>query len=122
MGMGCKARSAAIAEAIASICNAADRRRQGCAAREGLVQRCPKPTIVERHDGYCWQSEDAHQDFGIFQNDEQALADRDAASEEALAPTSALHESEEAIGIANWIDHETGEPAEGESPPRLAEE
>ncbi len=81
-----------------------------------------KPTIVERHDGYYWQSEDAHQDFGPFQSYEQALADRDAASEEALAPTSTLHESEEAIGIANWIDPETGEPAEGESPPRLAEE
>jgi hypothetical protein len=40
-GMGCKAQSAAIAPAMASICNAADRPNQGCAAREGLIQRCP---------------------------------------------------------------------------------
>lgn len=79
-------------------------------------------TIVERPDGYYWQSEDGRQDFGPFESYEQALADRDAASEEALAPTSTLHESEEAIGMSNWIDPETGEPAEGESPPRLAEE
>jgi hypothetical protein len=41
--MGCKAQTAAIAHAIARICNAADRRRVGCATREGLVQRCPQP-------------------------------------------------------------------------------
>ncbi|HET8870169.1 MAG TPA: hypothetical protein VFM48_06965 [Aquabacterium sp.] len=81
-----------------------------------------EPTILERPDGYYWQSDDGRQDFGPFETYEQALADRDAASEESLAPISALHESEEAIGVANWIDPETGEPAEGESPPRLAEE
>ena len=41
-GMGCKAQTAAIAAAIARMCNAADRPKQGCAAREGLVQRCLK--------------------------------------------------------------------------------
>lgn len=81
-----------------------------------------EPTIVERPDGYYWRSEDGHQDFGPFETYEQALADRDADSEESLAPTSTLHESEEAIGMTNWIDPETGAPAEGESPPRLAEE
>ncbi|HET8695354.1 MAG TPA: hypothetical protein VFM33_11840 [Aquabacterium sp.] len=81
-----------------------------------------EPAIVERPDGYYWRSDDGRQDFGPFETYEQALADRDAASEEALAPTAALHESEEAIGMANWIDPETGAPAEGESPPRLAEE
>jgi len=40
-GMGCKAQATAMAVAIARICNAADRPKQGCAVREGLVQRCP---------------------------------------------------------------------------------
>src|SRR5262245_44078893 len=34
--MGCKAQSAAIAAAMASICNAADRPKRGCATREDL--------------------------------------------------------------------------------------
>ena len=38
--MGCKAQTTAIAVAIARICNAADRPKQRCAVREGLVQRC----------------------------------------------------------------------------------
>ena len=42
--MGCKAQTTAIAVAIARICNAADRPKQGCAVREGFVQRCPNPT------------------------------------------------------------------------------
>ncbi len=90
------------------------------------VKRAPhplvEPTIVKRPDGYYWQSEDGHQEFGPFETYEQALVDRDADSEESLAPTSSLHESEDAIGMANWIDPETGAPAEGESPPHLAEE
>ena len=39
--MGCKAQTTAIAVAVARICNAADRPKQGCAVREGLVQRRP---------------------------------------------------------------------------------
>lgn len=42
MGMGCKTQTAAIPCGIARICNAADRPRQGCAVREGLVQHCPR--------------------------------------------------------------------------------
>jgi len=33
-----------------------------------------------------------------------------------------LHEAESDIGIADWIDPQTGEPAEGQSPPHLEEE
>ena len=40
--MGCKAQTTAIAVAIARICNVADRPKQWCAVREGLVRRCPK--------------------------------------------------------------------------------
>ena len=47
-GMGCKAQTTAIAVAIARICNAADRPKQGCAVREGLVQRCLKTKARQR--------------------------------------------------------------------------
>jgi hypothetical protein len=39
-----------------------------------------------------------------------------------VAPDTNLHEVEESLGIADWLDPETGEPAEGQSPPHLAEE
>ena len=42
--------------------------------------------------------------------------------EGALAPDAALHEAEGEIGINQWLDPETGEPAEGQSPPHLEEE
>lgn len=43
------------------------------------------------------------------------FAERD--TEEAGA--EALHEAEGDIGINDWLDPETGEPAEGQSPPRF---
>jgi hypothetical protein len=33
-----------------------------------------------------------------------------------VAPGDTLQEAEHEIGIADWIDAETGEPAEGDSP------
>ena len=44
-GMGCKAKTTAIAPAMARICNAADRPKQGCARRKELDQRCPKADV-----------------------------------------------------------------------------
>ncbi len=43
----------------------------------------------------------------------------DEPEEEAATDIEALHEVEENIGIANWLDPETGEPAEGMCPPHL---
>ncbi len=79
-------------------------------------------TIVQRPDGYYWQVQDGHQEFGPFETYELAQANRDAVSEEALAPVETLHEAAHEIGISDWIDPETGAPAEGESPPHLPEE
>jgi hypothetical protein len=51
--MGCKgaapppAQTTVIAAAMARICNAADRPRYGCTAREGLNQHCPKRWAVD---------------------------------------------------------------------------
>ncbi|MGZ5185695.1 MAG: hypothetical protein ACXWCU_09280 [Caldimonas sp.] len=78
--------------------------------------------IVKRPDGYYWQASDGRQEVGPFESYELAQADRDAVSEEALTPGESLQEAEQEIGIADWIDAETGEPAEGESPPHLQEE
>ncbi len=41
--------------------------------------------------------------------------------EEPPSDIEALHEAETAIGIATWLDPETGEPARGACPPHLDE-
>lgn len=41
----------------------------------------------------------------------------DAVDEDAPEPGEGLREAESEIGIADWIDPDTGEPAEGPSPP-----
>ena len=78
--------------------------------------------ILVRPDGYYWRAPDGRQEFGPFASVAMAKADRDTLSDEAPLPGETLQEAEDEIGIADWIDPETGEPAEGQSPPRLDEE
>ena len=78
--------------------------------------------IVVRPDGYHWLTPDGKQEFGPFETVELAREDMDAADERALAPAITLSEAEREIGIAEWLDPETGEPAEGPSPPCPEEE
>jgi hypothetical protein len=75
--------------------------------------------IVERPDGFYWVSADGRHESGPFASIEDARADRDAYDEDSLAPDESLQEAEFEIGIADWIDPETGAPAEGQSPPHL---
>jgi hypothetical protein len=78
--------------------------------------------IVKRPDGYYWTAPDGKQDFGPFPSYEDALADMQAADLEGPEPGESLQEAESELGIADWIDPETGEPPEGHSPPHLDEE
>ena len=78
--------------------------------------------VVERADGFHWLAMDGRQEFGPFETQALALADMAAAGERDASPLTTLHEVEREIGIADWIDPETGEPAEGSCPPRLDEE
>lgn len=77
--------------------------------------------IMARPDGYYWRTADGKQEFGPFESRELAWADMEAADEEAPEPGESLQEAESEIGIADWIDPETGEPAEGLSPPHFDE-
>jgi hypothetical protein len=75
--------------------------------------------VVQRPDGYYWVAPDGRQEFGPFGSVEQARADRDRFDEQAPEPGESLQEAEDEIGIADWIDPETGSPAEGMSRPHL---
>ena len=78
--------------------------------------------ILLKPDGYDWRLPGGRQEFGPFESLELALADMHAGDDEAPEPGETLQEAEIEIGIADWIDPETGEPAEGLSHPRLDEE
>ena len=79
--------------------------------------------IIQRPDGFHWIAPDGRQEFGPFETLESAMADMvDAADENAPQPGEALQEAESEVGIAEWLDPQTGEPAEGTSPPHLDEE
>jgi hypothetical protein len=80
----------------------------------------PLSVVVSRPDGYYWLSHDGRQENGPFDTAAQAQADSDAVTEEAVAPGETLHEAEQEIGIADWLDPDTGEPAEGASPPHIS--
>jgi len=77
--------------------------------------------IIERPDGYYWRAEDRGTEYGPFPTLPEAAADMRSADESAVdtayEPGESLAEAEDEIGIAGWIDPDTGQPAE-ESIPR----
>jgi len=87
-----------------------------------MAQEDSPGEIVARPDGYHWIAPDSRQEFGPFETEELAQAYRDGYDETELAPAETLEEAEAEIGISDWIDPETGEPAEGPCPPHLDEE
>ena len=76
--------------------------------------------IVERPDGFYWHTEDRSKQYGPFATLLEAVADMESAGDEgetAFEPGETLAEAEGEIGISDWIDPDTGQPAE-ESIPR----
>jgi len=78
--------------------------------------------VVHRPDGYHWQDPEGKQEFGPFETLEAALADMQSAGEETSEPGESLQEAEDELGVADWIDPDTGELAEGQSTPHLSDE
>lgn len=79
--------------------------------------------IVERPSGFFWQDKDPAGDgreYGPFATLLEAVADMQTANGAALEPGETLEEAESEIGIADYLDPDTGEPAE-EQRPRLEE-
>jgi len=71
----------------------------------------PGPMLVQRPDGWYWQTDDGRREIGPFASAEDALA-ATGAGEEGLEPGGMLREVEDEIGVADWIDPDTHEPAE----------
>jgi len=76
-------------------------------------------SITKRPDGFYWQAKDGGREYGPYATLAEAEQSMQAEGE-APEPGETLAEAESEIGIADFADPETGEPAE-ESRPRLEE-
>lgn len=74
--------------------------------------------VIECPDGFYWQSADRSEEYGPFQTLPEAVAAMNSANESDLEPDESLEQAEDEIGIAGWIDPDTGQPAE-ESVPHI---
>lgn len=73
----------------------------------------PRGRVVKRPDGFYWVSAKAGEENGPFASradaEEHMLSGGDNAASE---DPEALHEAESELGISEWIDPDSGEPAE----------
>lgn len=74
--------------------------------------------IIERPNGIYWQDQVTGEEFGPFATVAEAEADMEYNAESGYEPGEDLDEAEDELGIADWLDPDTGQPAE-ESVPRL---
>lgn len=77
--------------------------------------------FVRRPDGWYWLATAGGQAFGPFASRGEARTDRELYNEEAPEEGESLREAELELGLADWIDAETGLLAEGQSTPHLEE-
>jgi hypothetical protein len=91
--------------------------------RQAIPQTPPdydRMRTVERPDGFYWRPKGTAREFGPFATLVEAVQDMQAEDGGAPAPGETLEEAESELGIADWIDPETGAPAE-EVRPHLEE-
>jgi hypothetical protein len=75
--------------------------------------------IIERPDGFYWESKSGGEPHGPFPTLAEAEADMlagGASAEGAEVEEGSLHEAESELGINEWIDPDTGGPAEDNVP------
>ena len=72
--------------------------------------------IVERPDGFYWQPLEEGREYGPFATLLEAVQDMQSADDGAPEPGESVEEAEAEIGIAPYVDPETGEPVEEERP------
>ena len=74
----------------------------------------PDSSVLLRHaDGYYWVAPDGRQEFGPFATAQEALDDMNTAADGSIEPGETLEEAERELGLADWVDADTGELAEG---------
>jgi hypothetical protein len=77
--------------------------------------------VIERPDGFYWQDKLTEKVYGTFPTLLEAVQDMQGQNDNDYEEGESLEDAEAEIGIADWIDPETGEPAAGVAP-RLSDE
>ena len=77
-----------------------------------------KARIIERPDGFYWQSKDGGKESGPFATLIEAVEDMQYSVDLDYEPGESVEQAENEIGIADWVDPDTGELAE-ELTPRI---
>jgi hypothetical protein len=74
--------------------------------------------VLQRPDGFYWESKQTKEMRGPFETRAEAEADLLAggAAEDEFDPKDTLQEAESELGISEWIDPDTGGPAEDNVP------
>jgi hypothetical protein len=70
--------------------------------------------ILDRPDGFYWQSRDGRRECGPFATLLEAVQDMQGTDEETPEPGETLAEAEAELGLSDWIDPDTGQLAEEE--------
>lgn len=71
-------------------------------------------TLVRHPDGWYWLADSGRQQFGPYDSAEEAAAAMASVGDEAdIEPGETLAEAEQELGLADWLDPDTGELAEG---------
>ena len=70
-------------------------------------------SLVQHPDGWYWLDGQGRQQFGPYDTTEEARAALNAAMDGDIEPGETLFEAEQELGISDWLDPDTGEPAEG---------
>ncbi len=71
--------------------------------------------VIERPDGFYWKRKGAARDYGPFETLLEAVQDMqavDTGDDEPIGPGETLQEAEAEVGMSDWIDPDTGAPAE----------
>jgi len=77
--------------------------------------------VIERPDGFYWQDKLSDELSGPFATLLEAVQDMQEREDTGYGEGETLEEAEAEIGIADWTDPQTGEPAE-ELQPRLRDQ
>ncbi len=74
--------------------------------------------ISERPDGFYWRLKSGGREYGPFASLLEVVEDMQYHDNGNIEPGETLEQAEDEIGVANWVDPETGMLAE-ECVPRL---
>jgi hypothetical protein len=74
--------------------------------------------IIERPDGFYWEDRVTGEESGPFASMADATADMEYQADSGFEPGETLAEAASEVGIADWVDQDTGELAE-ESVPHI---